>query len=395
MSETDSDRELSRAWRDASREEPPSALDDAIRAAARREVGAGPKRRPTPAWWPLAAAAAVAVVAIGIVQMTPPERVSPEASVSDVPPTAATGQAAPTAPTALKKDLPAPPAPIAERDQATPPPAPQAAFKPAPDTAAGEERSAGPRKERASTALSAGLARNVAPPVPARAKEAPESASREAASRSAERYAAGGATQERKRETGSSMSEPFPAASPAPAPATSSTGAGAPPPAPADALRESPTAPGASAERRAPLPLPSPLPPERQLQRPLSARGDFEQQAANKLAVKEKAAAADRHLRGRDEGVGAAAGSVAQAPADKPQAKLAATPGEVAQSSANAADATAARPLRPAAEWIALIRKLKQEGRVEEAAKELAAFRRDYRERADALLPPDLRERPP
>ena len=36
------DPELDATWRAASREQPPAALDDAIRAAARREVGAKP-----------------------------------------------------------------------------------------------------------------------------------------------------------------------------------------------------------------------------------------------------------------------------------------------------------------------------------------------------------------
>jgi hypothetical protein len=47
---------------------------------------------------------------------------------------------------------------------------------------------------------------------------------------------------------------------------------------------------------------------------------------------------------------------------------------------------------RPADEWIKLIRRLKSEGRNEEAAKELVAFRAAYKDRSDALLPADLRE---
>src|SRR5262249_18467189 len=40
---------------------------------------------------------------------------------------------------------------------------------------------------------------------------------------------------------------------------------------------------------------------------------------------------------------------------------------------------------RPAEEWIKLIRRLRAEGKDEEAAKELAAFRAAYKERADQL----------
>ncbi len=45
-------------------------------------------------------------------------------------------------------------------------------------------------------------------------------------------------------------------------------------------------------------------------------------------------------------------------------------------------------------DWIKRIRDLKTEGRSEEAAKELAAFRVAFGERADALLPADLQPRP-
>src|SRR5450631_93487 len=87
MSEIDPD--LSANWRAASDEQPPAALDDAIRAAARREVGAKPGGfRATPRWWPLAAAATVAVLAVGIVQMTPPEQVAP----ASFPPTTDTAR---------------------------------------------------------------------------------------------------------------------------------------------------------------------------------------------------------------------------------------------------------------------------------------------------------------
>ena len=73
----DIDDRLDAAWRAASREEPPAVLDDAIRAAARREVGAGPSRARHMRSWPLATAAVVTVFAVGIVQLTPPEKVTP------------------------------------------------------------------------------------------------------------------------------------------------------------------------------------------------------------------------------------------------------------------------------------------------------------------------------
>ena len=46
---------------------------------------------------------------------------------------------------------------------------------------------------------------------------------------------------------------------------------------------------------------------------------------------------------------------------------------------------------RSVEDWIKLIRQLKSEGRIEEATKEVASFRSAYGERADSLLPADLR----
>ena len=84
MNESERDRRLDAAWSTASREEPPPALDAAIRAAARRAVDAAPRGRPSKHWWyPLAAAATVALLAVGIAQLTPPERVAP-AIVADM-----------------------------------------------------------------------------------------------------------------------------------------------------------------------------------------------------------------------------------------------------------------------------------------------------------------------
>ena len=48
-------------------------------------------------------------------------------------------------------------------------------------------------------------------------------------------------------------------------------------------------------------------------------------------------------------------------------------------------------PKLPVPDWIALIRKLRDEGRTDEAAKELAAFRTAYADH-ERILPPDLRD---
>ena len=88
------------AWRALSREEPSSALDAAVRAAARREVGAGPQpatahgrgvRAPKRiSWWgPLAVAATLGAIAVGLVQLVAPDRLGAPgrdgATVSDMP----------------------------------------------------------------------------------------------------------------------------------------------------------------------------------------------------------------------------------------------------------------------------------------------------------------------
>src|SRR5215470_16397482 len=85
MSEIERDPRIDAAWRAANRDEPPAHLDDAIRAAARRAVESGPRRKRDKHWWyPFAAAATVAVIAVGLLQLTPPEQVTPTI-VSDLP----------------------------------------------------------------------------------------------------------------------------------------------------------------------------------------------------------------------------------------------------------------------------------------------------------------------
>ncbi len=93
-----SDPRLDAAWRAMSSEEPPKSLDAAITAAARREVGARPQKIGTREamadrrrWWPLAAAATVAAIAIGILQLTTPDQIG-----------------APTSDTTILSDVPAP-----------------------------------------------------------------------------------------------------------------------------------------------------------------------------------------------------------------------------------------------------------------------------------------------
>ena len=76
-----SDDAVERAWREHSRETPPASLDDAILAAAHRAVGSRPvvaeAREPWRWWMPLAAAATIGAIAIGVIQNLPNESTEP------------------------------------------------------------------------------------------------------------------------------------------------------------------------------------------------------------------------------------------------------------------------------------------------------------------------------
>lgn len=271
--------ELDAAWRAASREEPPAALDATIAAAARRAVGAGPgSAHRSRAWWPVAAAAVVAVVAIGIVEMTPPEQVAPTAIAP-----------------ALK------PAPVAE----------PAARR---DAGRGDEG----RAERAAAASSTTAQAKVSGTDGERAKPA-------------------NPFPEQPSESGATTATPAPATAPVDRLA-----------APRRAMRQEG---GANAPQ-----TPAPITDEAK-ERPSSG-------AARALAGRSKPAAAN-----------------ATAALDKQASDRDAKPNEL--------------PTRPVDEWIRLIRRLKAEGRNDLAAKELVAFRARYQERADDLLPADLREAKP
>lgn len=276
------DPRVDAAWRALSREEPPKSLDAAITAAARREVGAKPQKigtRGTMAdhrrWWPLAAAATVAAIAVGVLQLTRPDQIG-----------------APASDTTIVSDVPAP------------------ASRPAPEMPTTRSRSEETKAE-AGSALPAeqAPARADSPRRQAPATEPPAPARREPAS-----------------ENTSAMAEPFPAAPPAPALAPAVVAASAPEPA-------------------APAPAPTSQ---------LSAQRSQESVAAQPVPLAKSAAGRTADARG---------------------------------------DETRARdrgPL-PVAEWIALIRRLREEGKSVDAARELAAFRVAHADHG-TLLPPDLRD---
>jgi hypothetical protein len=357
------DPKLDATWRAASREEPPAALDDAIRAAARREVGAKPGGfRAAPRWWPFAAAATVAAIAVGIVQMTPPEQVTPTTI------TTANNTSIDAAQRDVKPDTDKPSANQPQREAPSPAAAPQA-LRDASKPTANERRGALDENDRSepgrrrSDSLAAPPSaqfqekkaldsRQQAPPQ--RVEEAPE---RDRDSKQKTELAAA-----------SSAARPNPAVSTPPA---SSVARNEPQPFPAT------PAPVESGGRNvpsqmagapsAPASVPSPAPAI----------------AGGKLAAQSSA-------------TGALSGNIASAGtgnAEPAPAKEAAALEKRAAGMADKVTAERRKDVAPLApdEWIKRIRRLIAEGKNEDAAKELVAFRREYKERSDALLPSDLR----
>jgi hypothetical protein len=315
MNEIERDRRLDAAWSAASREEPPPSLDAAIRAAARRAVDAAPRPKRDKHWWyPLATAATVAMLAVGILQLTPPEQVAPTivANMTVTPREANKDVARPVAPADTKIVEPSA-AITAPSPAATPSPPAQAPARRAREVATGSvagERAPAPASE--SDTL----------------KESLE-AKRELASQ--DKFASA------KPDAAAANTTPTPSAA-APAPV-------APP-------------------RSEPFPAAAAPEPRR------DAYTDERKAAANEPA-------------------GAAAPQVARSAAGS-----SAEEGQMGDRTAAAKVATVKAKegaARSVEEWIKRIRDLKNAGRQDEAAKELAAFRNEYGERADALLPADLR----
>jgi hypothetical protein len=108
------------AWyRNAATEEPPAALDAAVLAAAHRAVAAGPvavPRQPRTPWLMPLAAAAVLVLSVTVLRLTPTEEVLPHATESAAP---GPREAVPSAPADIESGRKAVPAQTATVLQAT------------------------------------------------------------------------------------------------------------------------------------------------------------------------------------------------------------------------------------------------------------------------------------
>ena len=300
------DPRVADAWREASSEEPSGSVDDAILAAARREVSARPEtlavweareaREARRRWWPLAAAATVAAVAVGVLQLTPTDKL-----------------VNPTTETATVSDVPAPAAKPNLEPPSRPSSAPALAGRPAPAS------TPTPRPAEKAVAERA--------PIPSQPKEQKRARSDEPR------------TQGEAQRT----------------PSQPEAAQGAPTPDPFPEAKKTASDTGAAVGGQVASAPPSPVAPVA----PMPARSET---AANVA---------------RESG---------------PLAKMAAAPAP----DGGVADARekARKPL-PVADWIALIRRLRTEGKTDEAAKELAAFRATHSDH-EKLLPPDLRDwRPP
>jgi hypothetical protein len=324
MSEIERDPRIDAAWRAANRDEPPAHLDDAIRAAARRAVESGPRRKRDKHWWyPFAAAATVAVIAVGLLQLTPPEQVTPTI-VSEMPK-------------------------IANKNAASAP-APSSASA-APDSAGGAPASS-PARPDSSSEVSNAVAPKVPPPVLAKKESAVD---------------------ERARLAGAMQNEQKPQRQ-------------------LDTAEKPPRAPEQDSARNIAAPA-SPLAEPARPSEPFpAAKPQFD-------ARRDAAVSAQTQGRARTEETEVAATPPAAAPSAVAPGVAGGALREQKQAepqSALAKDALQAAPRaktapRSVEEWIKLIRQLRSEGRIEEATKEVAAFRSAYGERADSMLPADLR----
>ena len=310
MNESERDPRVDAAWRAASRDEPPAALDDALRAAALRAVDSAPRRGRDKHWWyPFAAAATVAVIAVGLLQLTPPEQVNPTI-VTD-------------APNVAKEK--------AASEPAAPTPLPQSnAVAPGATDSADAKKKLAATDERAS-----GAGSNERAQKPQRQLDATDKF-----------------TQVPARESARNAALP----------------AEAPPPAP-------------FARRSEPFPAAAPEAARRDAAVATEAQGRLQPSApAAEPATPPPVAASPA-------AAGVAGGAVTGAPLEEKRMRAKSA---LAKDALEAPSQSKTEP-RSVEDWIKLIRELRSAGRTDEATKELAAFRTAYGERADSLLPADLR----
>jgi hypothetical protein len=318
---------LDAAWRAASNEEPPPALDAAILAAARREVGAKPQS--------LSAQAATQAR-----RRWWPLAAAATVAVIAIGVVQRAGHdelVAPPGGSVIVTDIPAPSAKSAAES-------PQSVKEPTPDARADVVPSGG--------GAPAGGARVAAVPAPPTTRNADPASRADAPRRAAPNTSS---LLEKKSEPAprdsAALPEPFPAASPKPDATTA---------------RDATTPASSAGEIAAAASAPQVSPPSAPVAQPSVERGSAQRQEAAASFADSARAPAQSALRSSPVAKTATAGA-AQEARIKDRAPL------------------------PIPDWIALIRRLRDEGKTADAARELAAFRSAHTDH-ERLLPPDLRD---
>ncbi|MBA3507210.1 MAG: hypothetical protein H0T80_15715 [Betaproteobacteria bacterium] len=357
------DAALEAAWREHSRETSPPHVDQAIVAAAHRAVGSVPQdsvaagTRPQLWWMPLAAAATIGAIVVGVLQVTPPQELmvappvhgsaSPSTSARDAAHAAKVGEAGQDTQTSRQTAT------------ATPPSVDQRAL-----TREQWKGDRGPKRD-ADRSVERGARRREVPATDSTAGDEHRTSESDSFARD---HAPAVAKSLARRDT---------AVAPAPAPML------APPSAAAHAPAPFPTP--SSAAARAPAPFPIPPPAAAPAPAPVLAPPPTTSSAAaptETYAPTPSSPIASAPLRQpirdpvRDSEALGAAASRAESPL---LARSSLTP-EEARARASDPDA-----------WIARIRRLRDEGQMVAAVRELAAFRAMVAD-AERRVPSDLRE---
>ena len=380
------DPALARAWQAHSQETPPPELDRRILAAAHRAVGSAPEdaaaraaaTRPQRWWMPLAAAATIGVVVIGMLQVAPldQEAMAPVAEIA--PPTR--GPAPNLADESKARTNTSGPVERAESARQ--------------EAALAEKRAVpGAADARTATSLRGKLQGERAPASPSPRLEA-------APAQDANRAASAALPPTAASETRADAMAP-----PAVAPKRRATSVQAnTAPASVESKESGPSAaptipsPPRSAPAMPPQPAPEPFPAA-----PASSdAANAGRMAPNETTASTRGAAAMRKDAPRQarrsaatrEGDAAPMAAPARpapmaAPAPAAPMARAAVPAPLA-SEATSPEALRAKARDPEA-WIARIRKLRDDGNVAEAQSELRDFRAAFTD-AEQRLPPDLRD---
>ena len=321
------EREIAEAWREASGEEPPPALDAAIRAEAHRAVDARPGRAHRQWRYPAATAATVAVLAFGIARMTSRDAIEPIIVADRAP---------------------------RQAQVAAPPPSREESTQ-LPDALAPSSSHEAARTPHAmADAKRAFLPQDIPAPAPSSplAKEAP----RKPEGVSVDRFAA----------------------APAPPAARVDERAAGSPSAPAKVATTD--APSGIASKTEPSPSSAP-----QSAPPAASSNQPEENSVAGGTITERASLDTRTSRDAH-----ALTPGTQALASKVQRQTAASAPAYAS---NATDELKAKEAGAESvdDWIARIRTLRSSGQLDAATREIVRFRSVYGDRANALLPSDLR----